>query len=76
MSADMNNTDNVHTFFDDCAPNQVTVLPPDINQSVYQFKPLECQTILYGLGAVKGTGLAAIEIDLGSTDKRVLLKDL
>lgn len=76
MSADMNNTDNVHTFFDDCAPNQVTVLPPDINQSVYQFKPLNTTTILYGLGAVKGTGLAAIEVILTSRDQHGPFLDL
>jgi DNA polymerase III subunit alpha len=66
MSADMNNTDNVHIFFDDCAANQIEVLPPDINQSQFQFKPLNSQQILYGLGAVKGTGLAAIEVILAA----------
>lgn len=62
MSADMNNTDNVHTFCDDCIANQIEVLPPDINQSQYQFVPLNQHQILYGLGAIKGTGLAAIEV--------------
>jgi DNA polymerase-3 subunit alpha len=62
MSADMHNTDNIHLFFDDCAQNSVEVLPPDINQSEYRFKPLNKQQVLYGLGAVKGTGLAAIEL--------------
>ena len=64
MSADMNNTDNVHLFFDDCAPNKVEVLPPDINQSGYRFEPVNDKQILYGLGAIKGTGLAAIELIL------------
>lgn len=66
MSADMNNTDNIHLFFDDCAPNKVEVLPPDINQSGYRFEPLSNSQILYGLGAVKGTGLAAIEVILAA----------
>ena len=68
MSADMNNTDNMHIFFDDCAPNEVEVLPPDINQSEFQFKPLNNRAILYGLGAVKGTGLAAIELILAARE--------
>lgn len=76
MSADMNNTDNVHTFFDDCAPNQVDVLPPDVNQSVFQFKPLTATQVLYGLGAVKGTGLAAIELILASRQQDGPYKDL
>ena len=66
MSADMNNTDNIHSFVDDCAPNKVEVLPPDVNQSGYRFEPLNNSQILYGLGAVKGTGLAAIELMLAA----------
>lgn len=76
MSADMNNTDNIHLFFDDCAPNKVEVLPPDINQSGYRFEPLNNSQILYGLGAVKGTGLAAIEVILAARASDGLFKDL
>jgi DNA polymerase-3 subunit alpha len=76
MSADMNNTDNVRTFFDDCAPNQVEVLPPDVNQSEFQFKPLNASQVLYGLGAVKGTGLAAIELILASRTQDGPFKDI
>lgn len=76
MSADMNNTDNVHTFFDDCGANQVEVLPPDVNASVYQFKPLSAQQVLYGLGAIKGTGLAAIELIMASRQAQGPFKDL
>ena len=76
MSADMNNTDNVRTFFDDCAPNQIEVLPPDINKSVFQFKPLNAKQILYGLGAVKGTGLAAIELIVASRNQDGPFRDV
>ena len=76
MSADMNNTDNIHSFFDDCAPNQVEVLPPDVNQSGYRFEPLNNSQILYGLGAVKGTGLAAIEVILAAREAGGPFKDL
>ncbi|MEI8362521.1 MAG: DNA polymerase III subunit alpha [Betaproteobacteria bacterium] len=64
MSADMNNTDSVHIFYDDCAPNQIEVLPPDVNHSDFKFTPTSSKQILYGLGAVKGTGIAAIEVIL------------
>ena len=64
MSADMNNTDNVHMLFDDCALNKITLLPPNINESNYKFTPVDQKQILYGLGAVKGTGLSAIDIIL------------
>lgn len=64
MSADMNNTDNIHIFYDDCLFNKVEVLAPDINQSEYKFKPISPNQVLYGLGAIKGTGWAAIELIL------------
>ena len=76
MSADMNNTDNIHIFHEDCAPNQIEVLPPDINQSEFKFTPISAKQILYGLGAVKGTGLAAIEIIVETREKDGSFKDL
>jgi DNA polymerase-3 subunit alpha len=61
MSSDMDNTDKVHTFYTDTLGQGVKVLPPDINSSVYRFTPTDEKTIAYGLGAVKGTGEAAVE---------------
>jgi len=76
MSADMNNTDSVNIFHDDCAANGVEVLAPDINQSEFRFKPLNKTQVLYGLGAVKGTGWAAIELMLAAREKDGPFKDL
>ncbi len=76
MSADMNNTDSVHIFYDDCAPNQIEVLPPDINKSDFKFTPINAKQILYGLGAVKGTGLAAIELIMQARKNDGAFKDL
>ncbi len=76
MSADMNNTDSVRIFYEDCAPNQIEVLPPDVNQSEFKFKPVNKSQILYGLGAVKGTGAAAIEVILQARAKDGPFKDL
>ena len=64
MSADMNNTDNIHLLFDDCGLNGIELLAPDINLSEFKFVPINQKQILYGLGAVKGTGLSAIEVIL------------
>ena len=61
MSSDMDNTDKVHTFYTDTLVQGVTVLPPDINSSMYRFTPVDEKTVAYGLGAVKGTGEAAVE---------------
>ncbi len=76
MSADMNNTDSVHVFFKDCLANGVKVLPPDINRSEYRFTPVDEKHILYGLGAVKGTGDAAISVILAAREQGGPFRDL
>ena len=60
LSSDMDDTDKVQIFYEDCLTNKLEVLPPDINQSEYRFIPVNERQIRYGLGAIKGTGEAAI----------------
>jgi DNA polymerase-3 subunit alpha len=62
LSSDMDNTDKVVIFFEDAKDNGITILPPNINESEYKFTANDAGQILYGLGAVKGAGEAAIEI--------------
>ncbi|MFZ2302278.1 MAG: DNA polymerase III subunit alpha [Gallionella sp.] len=61
LSADMDNTDKVRIFYDDARHQGLCILPPDVNSSGYMFSPTNEKTIAYGLGAVKGTGRAAVE---------------
>ena len=61
LSADMDNTDKVVALIEDCHEQKVEVLPPNINQSIYQFSVLDEKSVIYGLGALKGVGEAAIE---------------
>ncbi|MHB1085568.1 MAG: DNA polymerase III subunit alpha [Thiobacillus sp.] len=60
MSSEMSDTDKVRIFYEDCRANGLTMLPPDINQSGYRFEPVSQSEIRYGLGAIKGSGEAAI----------------
>jgi DNA polymerase-3 subunit alpha len=60
MSSEMSDTDKVRVFFEDCRANGLTLLPPDINLSGYRFDPVSQSEIRYGLGAIKGSGEAAI----------------
>ena len=60
MSSEMSDTDKVRIFYEDCRSNGLTMLPPDINQSLYRFEPVSKTEIRYGLGAIKGSGEAAI----------------
>jgi len=61
MSADLHNTDRLVTLKDDCRQLGLTLLPPDVNNSSYHFSVPEENTILYGLGAIKGVGRGAVE---------------
>jgi len=61
MSADLHNTDRLVTLKDDCRQLKLKLLAPDINTSGYHFNVPNETTILYGLGAIKGVGHAAVE---------------
>ncbi|MCH9697609.1 MAG: DNA polymerase III subunit alpha, partial [Gammaproteobacteria bacterium] len=61
LSADMDNTDKIVILIDECRQMQLHVQAPDINHSELTFKAVTKQSILYGLGAIKGVGQAAIE---------------
>lgn len=61
LSSDMDNTDKVVAFLVECKAMGLAILPPDINRSDYQFTVNPDKTLRYGLGAIKGVGLAAIE---------------
>ena len=60
LSSDMDNTDKVVFFLDECRNLKLTVLPPNINYSQHKFTVNDQKQIVYGLGAVKGAGEAAI----------------
>lgn len=85
LSSDMDDTDKVQTFWKDALANGITVLPPDVNHSNYRFEPVEDahtaqglppRTMRYGLGAVKGTGQAAVEDILRARKEGGPFKDL
>ena len=54
----------------------VKVLPPDINHSVYQFSVPDNQSVLYGLGALKGVGEAALDGIIAERDANGAFSDL
>jgi len=61
LSSDMDKTDKVVTFIDECNRMGLTVEPPDVNASQYMFTVSGETAIRYGLGAVKGVGQAAVD---------------
>lgn len=76
MSSDMDNTDKVVTFIDECAHMKLELLPPSISQSMYQFTVLDDRTIIYGLGAIKGVGESAIECITNEREQNGPFQDL
>ena len=61
LSADMDNTDKVVHLIAECRDMKLKVVPPDINLSNYHFTEQTGDTVVYGLGAIKGVGQGAIE---------------
>ncbi|MCH9698386.1 MAG: DNA polymerase III subunit alpha [Gammaproteobacteria bacterium] len=61
LSSDMDNTDKVVILIDECRQLDISVQAPDINRSGHRFNAVSEDCVLYGLGAIKGVGQAAIE---------------
>lgn len=69
LSSELDKTDKLYEFYQDCLSNNLVVLPPDINESFYRFTPVEhsvegklTYAIRYALGAVKGIGQNVVDI--------------
>ncbi|NVJ60487.1 MAG: DNA polymerase III subunit alpha [Gammaproteobacteria bacterium] len=76
MSADMDNTDKVVTFVDDCLHHKINITPPDVNKGEYKFTVTDENTIVYGIGAIKGVGEGAIESFVSERRENGLYTDL
>ena len=76
MSSEMANTDKLQFFFKDATENGLSFLPPDINLSGIRFRPVDATTIRYALGAIKGTGEAALSVILATRSKDGPFTDL
>ena len=76
LTSEMQNTDSIVFLIDDCRINKLEVLPPSINMSIYQFHASSPSTIVYGLGAIKGVGEAAMQSVIDSRIQDGPYKDL
>jgi DNA polymerase-3 subunit alpha len=76
LSSDMDNTDKVVLFTEECKDLGIHIAAPDINQSHYSFKVNHAEELAYGLGAIKGAGFAAIESIIMERKRGGIFKDL
>jgi DNA polymerase III subunit alpha len=61
LTHNQNNIDKVTFFMEECRNQNITVLGPDINESDQYFTVNDAGEIRFGLGAIKGTGEAAVQ---------------
>ena len=76
LSSDLDNTDKIVGLLQECKDMALTVLPPDLNRSEYQFTVSEDGAIQYGLGAIKGVGEAAVQRLISARAQAGPFKDL
>ncbi|CAI8170807.1 MAG: DNA polymerase III subunit alpha [Cellvibrionales bacterium UBA7375] len=76
MSSDMDKTDKVVTFIDECRSMELELSPPDVNRGRYQFSVGDQGQVIYGLGAIKGLGEGPIENIIQSREQDGPFTDL
>ncbi len=76
LSSDMDKTDKVVVFIEECRRMGLKLAPPAINASEYRFTVGAIGEILYGLGAIKGAGEGAIEALLRERERGGPYRDL
>ncbi len=76
LSSDMDNTDKVVIFNEEAQRMGLTVRPPNINEGQYPFTVNAAGQLVYGLGAIKGAGHAAIDSMLTERARAGTFSDL
>ncbi|MBE2984754.1 DNA polymerase III subunit alpha [Campylobacter sp. RM9344] len=78
LTSEENNTDKIVRYIDESKRLKIDVVGPDINHSMKEFSVVETDgkdQIIFGFGAIKGVGGAAIESMIGERENGVF-KDL
>jgi len=76
LSCEMQHTDAVVLMRAECLRMGLTMIPPDINRSEFRFTVPGDRQILYGLGAIKGAGEAALDGIIGERHANGPFRDL
>jgi len=61
LSNNMNDIKQVSFFMEECKRMGLQVLGPDVNESYYKFTVNENYAVRFGIGAVKGVGMGAVQ---------------
>ena len=76
ISSDMDKTDKVVTFIDECRAMNLELLPPDVNGGQFHFSVDKQNSVIYGLGAIKGLGEGPVGNILAARNEGGPFKDL
>ncbi len=76
LSHNQNNIDKITFFMDECKRMGIKVLGPDVNESSISFTVNAEREILFGMGAIKGTGEAAVKAIIREREKNGPYKDI
>ena len=70
LTHNLNNIDKITFFMEEARRMNISVLGPDINESIYPFSVNEIGQIRFGLGAIKGVGEAAVQSIIEERDQK------
>ena len=76
LTSSLGNIEKITFFLEECKSIGIPVLGPDINESDRQFNPNKRGEIRFGLGAIKGTGDAAVESIISERDQNGPFTDI
>ena len=76
LTHNQNHIEKVTFFLDECQKQGIKVLGPDVNESGVNFEVNKEGEIRFGLGAIKGSGEAAVEAIIEEREKNGLYSDI
>lgn len=76
LTCNQSNIDKITYFIDECKRLDIEVLGPDINESSMNFDVNKKGKIRFGLGAIKGSGEAAVEAIVSEREENGTFSDI
>ncbi|MBC7661402.1 MAG: DNA polymerase III subunit alpha [Chitinophagaceae bacterium] len=76
MTCDLDNTEKLVRYTEECRRLRFKIMPPNINRSYLQFDVPKARSIGYGLAAIKGIGGASIETMISDREANGPFKSL
>ena len=76
LSNNLSNLTEITKFMDECRAMGISVLSPDINESVTKFSVNKSRNIRFGLAAIKSVGQGTVESIIAERDKNGPFQDI